>query len=167
MSNGFFDGVGHPWRLSVAVAPECLARDREIGLSNREAERRRRCYGCTILEKTHKRSVHRLLFRQFADFLIAAAALAWYLDDFRGAGILIVIVLINAMIGTTSEELALIFCTGVLANNSTAHPPDQEHRTWYPSGIPPGQSLRHWEQGRPCSQYAHIKICQDRRAAVR
>jgi Ca2+-transporting ATPase len=98
---GFF------YQISVAETVKALQTDAKNGLTEREAENRREKYGPNKLEEGKKRPMIYRFFDQFKDLmiivLIIAAFLAYYLDDFRGGTILLVIVLVNAIIGFYQE----------------------------------------------------------------
>jgi Ca2+-transporting ATPase len=95
------------YRLSIAAVLEELQTDRERGLSDSRVNALRQRHGSNVLEERGRQPAYRLFLRQFQDLLIivlmVAAALAWYLDDLRGASILIAIILINATIGVYQE----------------------------------------------------------------
>ncbi len=98
------------YQLPVAAVLEQLQTDPEEGLTESEVVRLRRRYGANALEEHGHRPIYVLFLRQFQDLLIAvlivAAALAYFLDDLRGASILTAIILINAAIGLTQEYKA-------------------------------------------------------------
>ena len=80
------------YRLPIATVLEELQTDPEQGLSDARAAELLQRYGGNVLEERGRQSAYRLFLRQFQDLLIIvlmfAAALAWYLDDLRGASIL-------------------------------------------------------------------------------
>jgi Ca2+-transporting ATPase len=98
------------YRLPIATILEELQTDPEQGLSDARAAELRQRYGGNVLEQRGRQSAYRLFLRQFQDLLIivlmVAAALAWYLDDLRGASILAAIIVINAAIGVYQEYKA-------------------------------------------------------------
>ena len=98
------------YQISAETALKRLESDPEKGLSEDEVHRRQLHYGPNLLEETGRRPLYYLFFQQFRDLLIAvliiAAALAWYLQDYRGATILLVIILVNAVIGFYQEYKA-------------------------------------------------------------
>jgi len=98
------------YRMPAAAVLEQLETDPERGLSETDVRRRRERYGANVLAEREGRPLYRLLLNQFKDLLIGllifAALLAYYLDDIRGATILIAIVLINAAIGFYQEYKA-------------------------------------------------------------
>ncbi len=100
----------HPSRLSAAQVLEDLDSDPARGLSAAEAARRRERFGPNAVDDSGRRPLYQLLLDQFRDLLIAvlllAAALAYYLDDLRGATILVAIILVNAAIGFYQEYKA-------------------------------------------------------------
>lgn len=97
-------------QLSPEAALKTLQTDVKQGLS--ESEVRQRCLhnGPNVLEKTGKQPFYQLFLHQFRDLLIivllVAAGLAWYLQDYRGAAILMAIILVNAAIGFYQEYKA-------------------------------------------------------------
>jgi P-type Ca2+ transporter type 2C len=98
------------YRIPAAETIRLLETDPDAGLSKIEVERRRQRYGANVLEERGRRPAYRLFFNQFRDLLIGillvAALLAYYLDDIRGAAILLAIILINAAIGFYQEYKA-------------------------------------------------------------
>lgn len=84
-----------------------LKTDSKKGLSEKEAQQRLDKHGHNKLEEGKKRPMIFRFFDQFKDLmiivLIVAAFLAYYLDDFRGGTILLIIVLVNAVIGFYQE----------------------------------------------------------------
>ncbi|MBN2087903.1 cation-transporting P-type ATPase [Candidatus Peregrinibacteria bacterium] len=95
------------YQLSINEAAAKLETDIKKGLSPLEAEKRFAKYGHNKLEEGKRRPVIYKFFNQFKDLLIVvlivAAALAYYLNDFRSGTILLVIVLVNAIIGFYQE----------------------------------------------------------------
>ncbi len=95
------------YQIPVDEAVKTLKTDAKVGLSEREAERRLQKYGPNKLEEGKKRHPFFKFLDQFKDLmiivLIVAAFLAYYLGDFRGGTILLVIVLVNAIIGFYQE----------------------------------------------------------------
>jgi Ca2+-transporting ATPase len=98
------------YRIPATAVLEQLKVDPDQGLSETEVRRRRQCYGMNLFEERGRRPLHRLFLNQFRDLLIGvlivAAMLAYYLDDVRGATILLAIILINAAIGFYQEYKA-------------------------------------------------------------
>ena len=98
------------YRLSREAVLEQLQSDPEEGLTDLQVDRVRQLHGENVLEERGRRPFYRLLLRQFQDLLIlvliVAAALAYYLDDVRGASVLVAIILINAAIGVFQEYKA-------------------------------------------------------------
>ncbi len=99
-------------------AEECLKRldtDRQ-GLSSRKAEKKREQYGKNQLTQTKKRSIIRMFFAQFCDFMIlillAAAGVSFvtsYLQqdtDYIDSIIILAIVVVNAITGVVQESRA-------------------------------------------------------------
>jgi len=95
------------YRLPVAAVLEQLRTDPEQGLSEGRVAELRQRHGRNVLEAQNRQPAYQLILRQFQDLLIivlvVAAALAWYLDDVRGASILVAIIVVNATIGVYQE----------------------------------------------------------------
>ena len=95
------------YQLSVEEAVLKLQTDAKKGLTQAEADRRLAERGPNQLKESKKRSMAFRFFDQFKDLLIivliVAAGLAYYLNDFRGGTILLVIVVMNAIIGFYQE----------------------------------------------------------------
>ena len=99
-----------PYQLPAADVLAQLRTDPQEGLPESRVAQLRQEFGANVLEERQHEPVYRLLLRQFQDLLIVvlivAAALAYYLDDLRGASILLAIILINAAIGLYQEYKA-------------------------------------------------------------
>jgi Ca2+-transporting ATPase len=95
------------YQISFQEAAKTLKTDLKKGLSQLEAERRLKKYGFNKLKEGKKRPVFLRFLDQFKDLmivvLIVAALLAFYLGDFRGGTILLLIVVVNAVIGFYQE----------------------------------------------------------------
>ena len=95
------------YQLSVKESEHRLQTDIKTGLSSKEAESRLIKYGQNKLEEGKKRSKIFRFFDQFKDLLIIvliiAGCLSYYLGDFRGGTILLVIVFVNSVIGFYQE----------------------------------------------------------------
>lgn len=95
------------YQLSAQQAVESLQTDAEKGLTAQEAESRLAEHGPNELQAGKRRPMIFRFLDQFKDLLIIvliiAALLAYYLGDFRGGTILLVIVLVNALIGFYQE----------------------------------------------------------------
>ncbi|MBM2830789.1 MAG: family P-type ATPase, partial [Gammaproteobacteria bacterium] len=98
------------YQISAEAALKRLQTDPERGLAESEVQQRRVRYGPNVLEETQRRPVYHLFFEQFKDLLIivlmVAAGFAYYLEDYHGGTILLVIILINASIGMYQEYKA-------------------------------------------------------------
>lgn len=96
--------------LTVEDAGESLGSDLQTGLSEAEAAKRLENHGSNELKETSTRSAWRMLFDQFADFmiivLIGAAVISGVMGDMQDAAVIIVIVVINALIGFIQEYRA-------------------------------------------------------------
>ena len=77
------------------------------GLDERKIKQARLKYGSNVLKATNTISVLKILFRQFISplvlILIVAAAVSYYLGQYRDGSILMAIVILNAMIGFYEE----------------------------------------------------------------
>ena len=77
------------------------------GLDERKIKQARQKYGSNVLKATNTISILKIIFRQFISplvlILIVAAAVSYYLAQFRDGSILIAIVILNAMIGFYEE----------------------------------------------------------------
>lgn len=95
------------YQISAQEAVGILKTDAKSGLSQAEAENRLKKYGRNKLEEGKKRHSFLKFLDQFKDLmiivLVVAAFLAYYLNDFRGGTILLIIVFINAVIGFYQE----------------------------------------------------------------
>ncbi|MBU1018052.1 cation-translocating P-type ATPase [Patescibacteria group bacterium] len=95
------------YQMSAQEVVAVLKTDPKNGLSEREAQQRFQKYGSNKLEEGKKRPIIFRFFDQFKDLmiivLIIAAFLAYYLGDFRGGTILLIIVSANAVIGFYQE----------------------------------------------------------------
>lgn len=79
----------------------------QAGLPLSEAESRRQIYGRNELPQPQPASVWRIFFRQFLSplvyILLAAAAISLLLRDYSDTGFIVVVLLVNALIGTVQE----------------------------------------------------------------
>ncbi len=95
------------YQIKAQDAVTALKSDGKHGLSETEAQKRLEHHGPNKLEEGKKRPIIFRFFDQFRDLmiivLIIAALLAYYLGDFRGGTILLVIVMANAVIGFYQE----------------------------------------------------------------
>ncbi len=95
------------YQISANEAVKSLNTDKKQGLSEREAQKRLKEYGPNKLGEGKRRPIIFRFFDQFKDLmiivLIVAAFLAYYLGDFRGGTILLVIVFVNSVIGFYQE----------------------------------------------------------------
>ena len=95
------------YQISVETAVSRLKTDPKKGLTEREAESRLEEHGPNKLKEGKSRPIIFRFFDQFKDLmiivLIIAAILAYYLGDFRGGTILLIIVFVNAIIGFYQE----------------------------------------------------------------
>jgi len=103
--------VAVAWQaMSVADALEALGVAAATGLDEDEIQGRRLQAGPNVIEATAQRGPWRLILRQFTDpiiwVLFVAAGLSWSLGDYRGATILLAIIVVNAVIGAVQEYRA-------------------------------------------------------------
>ena len=93
--------------LSVEKAVHKLKTDAQAGLSASEADARLAHYGANVLLEKPRRSLLRMLFDQFADFmilvLIGAALISGMIGDIKDTVAIIVIVVLNAVVGFIQE----------------------------------------------------------------
>ncbi|MBU0706069.1 cation-transporting P-type ATPase [Patescibacteria group bacterium] len=98
------------YQFSAEEAIQKLRTDGKKGLTQSEAEKRLTQYGHNELKEGKRRPMIFRFFDQFKDLLIivliVAAFLAYYLGDFRGGTILLVIVFVNSVIGFYQEYKA-------------------------------------------------------------
>ncbi len=98
------------YQISAKESVRKLKTDGKKGLTKAEAKKRLAEYGPNELKAGKRRPMVFRFFDQFKDLLIVvliiAALLAYYLDDFRGGTILLVIVFVNAIIGFYQEYKA-------------------------------------------------------------
>jgi P-type Ca2+ transporter type 2C len=77
------------------------------GLDERKIKSARQKFGSNVLKATNTISVFKIIFRQFISplvfILIVAAAVSYYLGQFRDGSILMAIVILNAVIGFYEE----------------------------------------------------------------
>ena len=77
------------------------------GLDESKIKSSRQKYGSNVLKATNQINLLKILFRQFISplvlILIVAAAVSYYLGQFRDGSILLIIVILNSMIGFYEE----------------------------------------------------------------
>ena len=105
------DGGPPPWRaLDRMQAAARLSVDVERGLVASEVVRRTAAHGPNAIVEQGGRSLARMLFEQFTDFMIlvllAAAAVSGVVGDLGDAATILLIVLFNALIGFAQEYRA-------------------------------------------------------------
>ncbi|MBK9124956.1 MAG: HAD-IC family P-type ATPase [Chloroflexi bacterium] len=97
-------------QLSVKQSAEELGVDIDTGLSTAEAQQRLAKYGHNLLPTGEGTSVWKILFSQFADLLvlvlIGAAVISGLLGELEDALVIMVIVVLNALLGTYQEYRA-------------------------------------------------------------
>jgi len=98
------------YQLTPEEAIKRLDTSVEKGLSSAEVKKRQVTHGFNTLKEGKRRPLILRFFDQFRDLLIivliVAALLAYYLQDFHGGTILLVIVFVNACIGFYQEHKA-------------------------------------------------------------
>lgn len=102
--------------LSSAKTAEILKSDIQKGLSNTEAEKRREIYGKNLIQQKKKENILIKFLSQFSDFmvliLLAAAGISFVTallseeGDFVDPIMILLIVILNAVIGTAQEYKA-------------------------------------------------------------
>ena len=101
------DSEPHPYAASSAAVSLALRVDPSCGLSSAEADYRRKCVGPNALQTIRPRSAWRILLRQFASLILAllaaAAIIAWATGDNVEAVAIVVVLIINALVGFTTE----------------------------------------------------------------
>ena len=100
-----------PWHsLSAAETAAALEVDLRSGLDPEEVARRRQAFGSNELPKERQRSSLRLFLRQFQSpliyILMVASVLAFALGHRGDAGVILLVVIINAVIGWAQERRA-------------------------------------------------------------
>lgn len=100
------------YRLYQKTVEEALLHlntDKE-GLSNAEVEKRREQYGYNELVEAEKKSTLMVFLEQFKDFLviilIAAAVISAFLGKFESSAVIVVVITINAILGTVQHVKA-------------------------------------------------------------
>lgn len=97
------------YQLELPEIFETLNTSQE-GISDVEVKQRRQVYGQNILTELHRESGFQKFFKQFKDalivLLIVSTGIAIYLQDYRGATILSIIIIINSIIGYIQEAKA-------------------------------------------------------------
>ncbi len=111
--------------MPVAAVAMKLGANLETGLSRQEARLRAARFGANVIEGKPPRSLLRMFFDQFADFmiiiLIAAAVVSGLVGDLKDVVVILVIVVLNAIIGFVQEyraERAMAALTAMAASNA-------------------------------------------------
>jgi len=98
--------------LSLGDVASALAANIASGLSDAEASRRLVRYGENSLPEKKSKSYAAIFLHQFSSplifLLLAAAGAAFFLKDGQDAGVILVVVLLNAVIGSFQEGRALL-----------------------------------------------------------
>ena len=89
------------YQLELPEIFETLNTSKE-GISDEEVQSRRQVYGQNVLTELHRESMLQKFFKQFKDaliiLLIVSTGIAIYLQDYRGATILSIIIIANSII---------------------------------------------------------------------
>jgi magnesium-transporting ATPase (P-type) len=111
--------------MPVAAVAMKLGANLDTGLSRQEARLRATRFGANVIEGKPPRSLLRMFFDQFADFmiiiLIAAAVVSSLVGDLKDVVVILVIVVLNAIIGFVQEyraERAMAALTAMAASNA-------------------------------------------------
>ncbi len=95
---------------SIEETEKALNTNFETGLTGEEAEKRRKEYGENRLEGKKEKTVVALFWEQLNDpliyILMAAIAISLFLKEAKDAGIILVVILLNAVIGVIQEGKA-------------------------------------------------------------
>lgn len=95
---------------SIYECVQALATNLDTGLTEREAEKRLQTYGKNLLLEDGKKSIVKIFFSQINEpmiyILLAASLISVFLKEFADAIIIMVVVLLNAIIGTIQEAKA-------------------------------------------------------------
>ena len=99
-----------PWHaLSTTDALAHLAVDAHAGLSANEVSSRHERYGANALPETPRRPWWTILLRQFASpliyILLVSAVIALAMGKAGDAGVILIVVFLNAVIGAAQELL--------------------------------------------------------------
>jgi len=97
------------YQLELPEIFETLNTSKE-GISDEEVQSRRQVYGQNVLTELHRESMLQKFFKQFKDaliiLLIVSTGIAIYLQDYRGATILSIIIIANSIIWYIQEAKA-------------------------------------------------------------
>jgi magnesium-transporting ATPase (P-type) len=95
---------------SVEAVVDALGAHRSNGLSTEQIHSLRKVHGFNVLPEPPRRSYFSIFIRQFLNpliyLLLFAAGVAIYLGDAKDAAVILVVVLLNAIIGTVQEGRA-------------------------------------------------------------
>lgn len=102
---------GKPWHaLDVKAVVRLIDTDIDSGLTSEEAAARLEQYGPNAVSRVRRKSVVQMLLRQFTDplvlVLLMAAVITFLLEDYIDTGVILAVVIINAIIGFIQEERA-------------------------------------------------------------
>ncbi|MCU0640851.1 MAG: cation-translocating P-type ATPase [Candidatus Margulisbacteria bacterium] len=100
----------HYYQQQFAVVASSFHTDQEKGISTAEAKSRLEQYGPNQLTEKRSKPLVAIFFSQFKDFLIMilllAAVISGFLGEWQDASVILLIVLVNAAIGTSQEAKA-------------------------------------------------------------
>jgi Ca2+-transporting ATPase len=109
--NARFDLGGAPHALEATAVLAALECDAEIGLSAKEAARRRRRFGPNLLRHRRPVSAWRILLNQVKSMVVwllaAAAAISLLFGDWKEGGAILIVLVINTTIGFFTEVKAV------------------------------------------------------------
>lgn len=127
-------GLSAPHALPAADVLAALGSDEATGLHPEEAARRLAAHGPNALPEPPRRSLAQRLAAQFANalivFLLAGAVVAALVGHWVDAGVIVAVVLVNAVVGVLQEgkaEAAMQALRGMLAPSARVRRNGQPH----------------------------------------
>jgi Ca2+-transporting ATPase len=98
------------WNMDVEEIKKELETDDKNGLTQEQANERLFKYGKNALKEKKKKSIFSLFLEQFKDYmvliLIIASIISFFLGETIDASIILVVVILNALLGTVQENKA-------------------------------------------------------------
>lgn len=98
------------WNMDVEEIKKELETDDKNGLTQEQANERLFKYGKNALKEKKKKSIFSLFLEQFKDYmvliLIIASIISFFLGETIDASIILVVVILNALLGTIQENKA-------------------------------------------------------------
>ncbi|MBE3593206.1 MAG: calcium-translocating P-type ATPase, SERCA-type [Thermoanaerobacter sp.] len=98
------------WNMDVEEIKKELETDDKNGLTQEQANERLFKYGKNVLKEKKKKSIFSLFLEQFKDYmvliLIIASIISFFLGETIDASIILVVVILNALLGTIQENKA-------------------------------------------------------------